>query len=76
MKSKTSVTLSRDLLQRLDRLIGPRGNRSAVLEKALESYLTDRERRERERHDLEILERDATRLNREAGDVLDYQEDR
>ena len=75
MKQKTSVTLSGDLLRRLDRLIGPGGNRSAVLEKALDSYLTDQERRQREARDLEILNRDAARLNREARDVLGYQED-
>ena len=75
MKQKTSVTLSEDLLDRLDRLLGPGGNRSAVLEKALEAYLTDRERREREARDREILERDEARLNREARDVLGYQDE-
>jgi len=75
MKQKTSITLSGDLLDRLDRFIGPGGNRSAVLERALDSYLTDQERREREARDLEILNRDAARLNREARDVLGYQED-
>jgi metal-responsive CopG/Arc/MetJ family transcriptional regulator len=74
MKQKTSITLSGDLLYRLDRLIGPGGNRSAVLEKALDAYLTDQERRLRESRDLEILNRDAARLNREARDVLGYQE--
>lgn len=75
MKQKTSITLSEDLLYRLDRFIGPDGNRSAVMEKALDSYLTDQERRLREARDLEILNRDATRLNREARDVLGYQDD-
>jgi metal-responsive CopG/Arc/MetJ family transcriptional regulator len=75
MKQKTSVTLSSALLDRLDRLIGPGGNRSALLERALDSYLTDQERRQREALDLEILNRDAAKLNREARDVLGYQED-
>lgn len=75
MKRKTSITLSADLLYRLDRLIGPGGNRSAVLEKALDAYLTEQERRRREARDLEILNREAARLNREARDVLRYQED-
>jgi metal-responsive CopG/Arc/MetJ family transcriptional regulator len=75
MKQKTSITLDKGLLQRLDRLIGSGGNRSAVMEKALEAYLTDEERRQREARDLEILNRDAAKLNREAKDVLGYQED-
>jgi metal-responsive CopG/Arc/MetJ family transcriptional regulator len=75
MKQKTSITLSDDLLRRLDRLIGPGGNRSALMEKALDAYLTEQERRQREARDLEILNRDAKRLNREARDALGYQED-
>jgi len=34
---------------------------------------TDRNRRERDAHDREILRRDARALNREARDVLGYQ---
>ena len=74
MKIKTSITLSEDLVYRLDRLVGPGGNRSAVLERALEEYLTEQERRRRDERDLEILDRDAKKLNREAGDVLGYQD--
>ncbi|MEE8412859.1 MAG: type II toxin-antitoxin system CcdA family antitoxin [Acidobacteriota bacterium] len=74
MKTKTSITLSEELLYRLDRLIGPGGNRSAVMEEALSAYLTDRERRRRDALDREILETDARRFAREARDVLGYQE--
>ena len=75
MKTKTSVTLSEKLLERLDRMIGKGGNRSAVLERALDIFLTDHERRRRDHRDLKIFERDAARLNREARDVLGYQDD-
>lgn len=74
MKSKTSITLSEELLYRLDRLIGPGGNRSAVMEEALSAYLTEQERRRRDARDREILEKDGKRLSREAHDVLGYQE--
>jgi metal-responsive CopG/Arc/MetJ family transcriptional regulator len=74
MKTKTSITLSEDLLYRLDRLIGPGGNRSAVMEEALSAYLTDREKRRRDERDWKILEKDARRLAREARDVIGYQE--
>jgi metal-responsive CopG/Arc/MetJ family transcriptional regulator len=74
MKTKTSITLSEELLYRLDRMIGPGGNRSAVMEEALSAYLVDRERRQRDARDREILERDAKKLAREARDVLGFQE--
>ena len=74
MKTKTSITLSQELLYRLDRLIGPGGNRSAVMEEALSAYLTDRERHRRDALDRKILEANARKLTREARDVLGYQE--
>jgi metal-responsive CopG/Arc/MetJ family transcriptional regulator len=75
MKIKTSITLSEELVYRLDRLVGPGGNRSAILERALDAYLTERERRQRDARDLEILDRDAKKLNKEAQDVLGYQDE-
>ena len=55
-------------------MIGPGGNRSAVMEDALRHYLTEQERRQRDTRDREILEKDARKLAREAGDILGYQE--
>ena len=75
MKIKTSVTLSKELVYRLDRLVGPDGNRSAVLERALDAYLTEQERRRRDVRDLEILDRESKKLNKEAQDVLGYQDE-
>ena len=75
MKIKTSVTLSEEIVYRLDRLVGPGGNRSAVLERALDAYLTEQERRQRDARDLEILDRDTKKLNKEAQDVLGYQDE-
>jgi len=75
MKIKTSITLSEEIVYRLDRLVGPGGNRSAVLERALDAYLTEQERRRRDALDLEILDRDTKKLNKEAQDVLDYQDE-
>ena len=48
-------------------------NRSALLERAARDYLARLERRQRDRKDLEIIDRHAERLNREALDTLDYQ---
>ena len=48
-------------------------NRSALLERAALANLARLERRVRERSDIEIIGRNAERLNREALDTLEYQ---
>ena len=75
MKEKTSITLSRDLLRDIDRLAGSKYSRSAVIERAVRSYLKERERAFIYAHDLEILNRAAHRLNAEAEETLEYQAD-
>lgn len=70
MRVKTSITLPKDLLQRLDRVDK---NRSALLERAALAYLDHLARQKRDRHDIEIINRNADRLNREAEDTLEYQ---
>ena len=71
MRVKTSITLPEALLSRLDRVDK---NRSALLERAAEAYLARLEREQRDRRDLEIIDRNAARLNREARDTLEYQQ--
>jgi len=71
VRVKTSITLPEELLGRLDRLDK---NRSALLERAALAYLARIEREERDRRDVEIINRNAERLNREAGDTLEYQQ--
>ena len=73
MKRKTSITLSSALLEELDKVVGKEGNRSEVIEQAVGAYLKQLARAERDKRDLEILNRSAKRLNREAADVLLYQ---
>jgi metal-responsive CopG/Arc/MetJ family transcriptional regulator len=70
VRVKTSVTLPEELLGRLDRIDR---NRSAVLERAALAYLARLESEERDRKDLEIINHNAERLNREAMDTLEYQ---
>jgi hypothetical protein len=70
VRVKTSITLPRDLLTRLDRIDK---NRSALLERAAVAYLTRLAEKEAARKDIEIINRNAARLNREALDTLDYQ---
>jgi metal-responsive CopG/Arc/MetJ family transcriptional regulator len=73
MKSKTSITLSRDLLEDLDRVIGSSGNRSRVIETAVREYIRRHIREARERRDLELINENAASLNKEARDALSYQ---
>ena len=75
VKAKTSITLSEDLLAEIDRLAGPSKNRSAVIERAVRELVASEARRLRDTRDLEILDKHAARLNREAADVLSYQVD-
>jgi len=75
MKQKTSITLSREVLTGIDRLAGRKYSRSAVIERALREYLRQRERAAMNARDLEILNREADRLNAEAEDALKYQAD-
>jgi len=71
VRVKTSITLPAELLVRLDRLDD---NRSALLERAALDYLDRLQREEQDRRDVEIINRHAKRLNREALDTLEYQE--
>ncbi|HUO87182.1 MAG TPA: ribbon-helix-helix protein, CopG family [Thermoanaerobaculia bacterium] len=73
MKLKTSITLNEATVQAIDELAGPGANRSRVIERAVIEYLERRRREVRDRKDLEILNRNAERLNREVEDVLAYQ---
>lgn len=73
MKVKTSITLSRELLEAIDARTGRGRSRSEFIETAVQAFLDKSMREERGARDLEILNRHATRLNREAVDVLAYQ---
>jgi metal-responsive CopG/Arc/MetJ family transcriptional regulator len=71
VRVKTSITLPKALLQRLDRL---GENRSALIEQAALVYLAHLEKQSRDRKDLDILNQNADRLNGEAMDALEYQQ--
>jgi metal-responsive CopG/Arc/MetJ family transcriptional regulator len=73
MKVKTSVTLSEDILKAIDEQAGTQKNRSEFIEKALRAYIAQVIRAKQDARDLEIINRQADRLNEEAEDVLSYQ---
>jgi metal-responsive CopG/Arc/MetJ family transcriptional regulator len=73
MKEKTSITLSSDVLERVDNLAGSKFSRSAVIEHVLRNYFRERARRKTHARDLELINAAADRLNSEAADVMEYQ---
>lgn len=73
MKEKTSVTLSPEVLNGIDRLAGSKRSRSAFIEDVLRQYLRERVKKERGARDLAILNKFAEEMNAEAEDVLRYQ---
>ena len=74
MKEKTSITLSSELLARIDRLAGTRHSRSAFIEKVLSEYLRAQTRAAVDARDLALINAAAARLNSEAEEVLQHQE--
>lgn len=72
MKEKTSVSLSTDVLERIDE-IAPDGNRSDFIETAIRHYLASLDKAARNYADLAIINDKASRLNDEAADALAYQ---
>jgi len=74
-KIKTSVTLPRELLSAVDDLLGERSKRSEFIEKALRAYVAELAGRRRAARDVEIINANADKINREALETLDYQVD-
>ena len=75
MRTKTSVSLTEELLAEIDKIAGRDVNRSEFLEKAAWDRLALLKRKRREARDGRILQRSARALNSEAIDVLEYQAD-
>jgi len=73
MKEKTSITLSPDILAKVDDLAGSKLSRSALIEQVLRNYFRERTRRKMQARDLERINAAADRLNSEAAEVLEYQ---
>jgi metal-responsive CopG/Arc/MetJ family transcriptional regulator len=73
MKTKTSITLSSDLLAEVDQTAGSKGSRSAFIEAVLREYLKKQVREAINRRDIQILNENADYFNREMEDVLRYQ---
>jgi metal-responsive CopG/Arc/MetJ family transcriptional regulator len=73
MKVKTSVTLSDELIKAIDEYGQTYKNRSDFVEAAIWAFIKEMIRRQQNARDIEIINRNADRLNAEALDVLAYQ---
>ena len=73
MKIKTSITLSKDLLEAIDKLSLPKSNRSEFIETAVKRFVAHLKRERQNANDLDIINQRFRALNREAQDVLQFQ---
>lgn len=74
-KVKTTITISADVLEKTDTFAKGYKTRSEFVEQALCELISKLESGKREARDVEIINRNAEELNKEAMDVLDYQVD-
>jgi metal-responsive CopG/Arc/MetJ family transcriptional regulator len=73
MKLKTSITLSDELVYAIDQYGKDYKNRSDFIEAAVSAFIRQIVRKQQDIHDIEIINRNASRINEEASDVLEYQ---
>jgi len=73
MKSKTSLTLSEDLVAIIDRLAGPKVSRSAYIEQILREYVDRRAQARKDAREIAAINRHASQLNVEMSDALSFQ---
>ena len=73
MKIKTSITLSDNILNEIDKILNNSGNRSIFIENAVKYYLQKKKKDKRNKKDLEIINNNSDLLNEEAEDVLSFQ---
>jgi metal-responsive CopG/Arc/MetJ family transcriptional regulator len=73
MKSKTSLTLSEDLVASIDKLAGRKVSRSAYIEQILREFVNRRAQARKDAREVAAINRHAAQLNAEMSDALTYQ---
>jgi metal-responsive CopG/Arc/MetJ family transcriptional regulator len=73
MKSKTSLTLSEDLIASIDKMAGPKVSRSAYIEQILREFVNRRAQARKDTRDVAAINRHAAQLNAEMSDALTFQ---
>ncbi len=73
MRVRTSVTLPKELLIKVDALAGKKHKRSAIVESALRDYVTKENRNELNKRDIEIINKNADLINKQVKETLSFQ---
>ncbi len=73
MRVRTSVTLPKELLIKVDALAGKKHKRSAIVETALRDYMAKENGTELNRRDIEIINRNADLINKQVEETLEFQ---
>ncbi|CAN5538512.1 hypothetical protein BH10ACI2_BH10ACI2_04750 [soil metagenome] len=73
MKVRTSVTLPRELLLKVDALTGKTRKRSSVVESALIEYVAKERPSDVNQRDTDIINKNADLINRQIEETLEFQ---
>src|ERR1700730_13031322 len=73
MKSKTSLTLSEDLVASIDKLAGAKVSRSAYIEQILREFVDRRALARKSAREVAAIDRHAVQLNSEMSGALSFQ---
>ena len=73
MKSKTSLTLSEDLVASIDKLAGRKISRSAYIEQVLRDFVERRAQVRKDARETASINRHSAQLNAEMADALSFQ---
>jgi metal-responsive CopG/Arc/MetJ family transcriptional regulator len=73
MRVRTSVTLPKELLIKVDALAGKKFKRSAIVESALRDYVAKENRNELNKRDIEIINKNADLINKQVKETLSFQ---
>lgn len=73
MRVRTSVTLPKELLIKVDALAGKKNKRSAIVESALRDYVAKENGRKLNRRDIEIINKNADLINKQVEETLEFQ---
>jgi metal-responsive CopG/Arc/MetJ family transcriptional regulator len=73
MKAKTSLTLSEDLIARIDKLAGSKVSRSSYIERILWEFVDGRAQARKDAREIAAINRQAAQLNAEMSDALSFQ---
>ncbi|MGI8669485.1 MAG: hypothetical protein ACR2J3_06480 [Aridibacter sp.] len=74
-KAKASIQISVELLHKLEKVADGEDACSELFEQAVNEFIEKLEFHEREQRDIEIINKNADELNKEAKDTLTYQDE-